>query len=68
MTRVKESKEKNNNYSSKRKEKVESEDILEIDNEIEDKERNKDNQQNKTNTLEKLISTKTKKLIMEILS
>jgi len=33
MTRVKESKEENNNYSSKGKEKVESEDILEIDNE-----------------------------------
>jgi len=60
MTRVRESKEENNNYSSKGKEKVESEDILVIDNEIEDIEMNKDNQQNKTNTLEKLISTKTK--------
>ena len=60
MTRVRESKEENNNYSSKGKEKVESEDILVIDNEIEDLEMNKDNQQNKTNTLEKLISTKTK--------
>ena len=50
----------NNNYSSKGKEKVESEDIRAIDNEIEDLEMNKDNHQNKTNTLEKLISTKTK--------
>jgi len=58
--RANENKEKHNSTSTKRKEKAESEDIFAIDNEIERIEKNKYNQRNKTNTLEKLISTNIK--------